>query len=69
VSPPTQLELAITDTTHHCTKAYLIEKVAKLKRTQAKLKTDALLPGGTSSPDGVRLPSELSMLPKIQLAF
>jgi hypothetical protein len=56
----------ITDTRHHYTKPDLIQKVAKLKRTLVKLKIGALPPDRTSGPDGVRLLSDLSTLPKIQ---
>jgi hypothetical protein len=43
------------------------QKVAKLKRSRAKLKIGALLPDHTSNHDGVRLLSELSTLSKIQM--
>ena len=46
---------------------YLIQKVAKLKRTRVKLKTGALLPGRTSGPNGIRLLSEFNTLSKIQM--
>ena len=45
---------------------YLIQRVAKLKRTGVKLKIGALPSNRTSGLDDVRLLSKLSMLPKIQ---
>jgi hypothetical protein len=45
---------------------YLIQKMAKLKRTRAKLKTGTLLLDYMSGSDDVRPPSELRTLPKIQ---
>ena len=45
----------------------LIQKVAKLEHTQAKLKTGALLLNHMFGPDGVCLLSELSTLSKIQI--